>query len=1169
MSRHENTNTIRILIIEDLPDDAELVKRAITATGMSIRSIVVNNPDDLRRQLTDHKPDIVLSDYSMPKMSAMDALQIVRDLDPDLPFIFVSGTIGEERAIEVIKAGATDYVLKDHLTRLPGAMERALKEVKERCARLAAEQKLYETQERLNSTLNSLHDAVWSIAVPGEHILYNNDVMQHIYGRPAHDFVKNNSLWREVIHPDDQSRVAEAWEKIYTQGVFDHEYRILHPDGSVRWIRDWAHTYRDEKGEVVRIDGITSDITLRKQAELDLARRTTLYEMLSHVNQAIVHSKDRDSLFQQICRIAVEHGHLRFASITLLDSSIDRQMRPVASYGEDTGYVELARIASDALDPAGQGPTGQAVRSGAYAVSNDFLNDPMTLSWRAMAKRARVRASAAFPLRLQNEIIGTLNLYAAEPEFFSEVVLPTFDEIAMDISFAIDNYQHQDERRSTEERFQVTIESAPNALIMTDAHGIITLANSQSEKLFGYGREKLLGQPIEMLIPERFRSRHVVLRDIFASKPDARAMGAGRDLLGLRSDGAELPIEVGLSTIEGAQGVSVLASIVDISERRRNEEVLRHNEERFRSLVEATSQIVWHADAEGSSFSYSPSFEKITGIDGESMSEWGWLQAIHPDDRERIAAVWQTAVKAGKLYTNEYRLHMRDGMYRWFDVHALPIMNSDGSVREWIGTCADIHDRVIAEREVRTSRRQYQELVDESIEGIYMRTAEGRFLFVNPAFCQMLGYEQYTLLQMQVQDILDLKDPEVNDFLQRALQGKELQPLQATRLKHRGGHWIDALATVKRLPDGRIQGMVRDVTKRKEAERELAEEQKFIVTSLDSVPGIFYVFDSQGKPLRWNKNFEQISGYSNQQIQQMRVLDFIAEEHRSTVKDRVAETFLKGESSVEADLLTHDGRRIPYYFSGRNFQWMGKPCLVGMGLDISDRRLAERRIRDYLSQTQRLSQELLKAQDQERRRIAHELHDEVGATLSALQISLHKSQKDAPVKLKKSLQEDLTMIVNLLGQVRKLSLDLRPSVLDDLGLLPAVRWYVREHLKKSDLEVQLDIPRALPRLSPEIENACFRVLQGAATNALRHAHARNLTVHLRLEQGVLELDIHDDGAGFDVDAAQTRARGGASLGLLAMEERVRLVGGEFSLSSKSGEGTDVRVRINVEKSAVT
>ena len=312
-------NPLKVLIVEDLAADAELALRAIADTGVTIRSVRVDNAEDLRRQLRDLKPHVVLSDFSMPEMTGVDALRIVREQCPDIPFIFVSGTIGEERAIDAIKDGATDYVLKEHMARLPSAVERALKETRERRARQAAEQELRETRERLESILTSLHDAVWSVAVPGEHSLFANQAMEQIYGRSASEFIKDPNLWRAVIHPDDQERVAEAWKMVYAQGTFDSEYRILRPDSTVVWVRDWARTYRDEHDQVVRIDGITSDITARKQAEFALVRQKNLYDMLSQVNQAIVRTTNREELFPQICRIAVEHGQLRFASITLTE----------------------------------------------------------------------------------------------------------------------------------------------------------------------------------------------------------------------------------------------------------------------------------------------------------------------------------------------------------------------------------------------------------------------------------------------------------------------------------------------------------------------------------------------------------------------------------------------------------------------------------------------------------------------------------------------------------------------------------------------------------------------------------------------------------------------------------------------------------------------------------
>ena len=190
--------------------------------------------------------------------------------------------------------------------------------------------------------------------------------------------------------------------------------------------------------------GIIRDITERKQAERALARQKDLYAMLSQTNQTIVRLASREELFPVICRIAVEHGHFRFAWIGLIAAQ-DPCVRPVAQYGEDAGYVEQARISADDSDPVGRGPTGQALRTGRHAVSNDFMHDPATAPWHEAARRSGVRASAAFPIRERNTVVACLNLYADEPGFFTEEVLATLDEIAIDLSFALGNFAHETE----------------------------------------------------------------------------------------------------------------------------------------------------------------------------------------------------------------------------------------------------------------------------------------------------------------------------------------------------------------------------------------------------------------------------------------------------------------------------------------------------------------------------------------------------------------------------------------------------------------------------------------------------------------------------------------------------------------------------------------------------
>jgi signal transduction histidine kinase len=206
-----------------------------------------------------------------------------------------------------------------------------------------------------------------------------------------------------------------------------------------------------------------------------------------------------------------------------------------------------------------------------------------------------------------------------------------------------------------------------------------------------------------------------------------------------------------------------------------------------------------------------------------------------------------------------------------------------------------------------------------------------------------------------------------------------------------------------------------------------------------------------------------------------------------------------------------------------------------------------------------LSHRLLAAQETERRRLARELHDEIGQTLSMVKIDLQAMQHlAAAAALEAYLVESIAIVERALQQVRSLSVELRPSLLDDLGLVPALRWYIDRQAQRAGLVANFVADSLAARLPAELETACFRVAQEALTNVLRYAQARRLEVELRRHEAELELVIRDDGVGFDVPAALARATGGASLGLLGMQERALLVGGQLEIESRLGQGTEIR-----------
>jgi signal transduction histidine kinase len=207
---------------------------------------------------------------------------------------------------------------------------------------------------------------------------------------------------------------------------------------------------------------------------------------------------------------------------------------------------------------------------------------------------------------------------------------------------------------------------------------------------------------------------------------------------------------------------------------------------------------------------------------------------------------------------------------------------------------------------------------------------------------------------------------------------------------------------------------------------------------------------------------------------------------------------------------------------------------------------------------QALSHRLVEVQETERRQIARELHDEIGQSLTATELNLQAALRSpGAVSLERRLEDSIQAVERVLEQVHDLSLNLRPSMLDDLGLEPALRWYTHRQANLIGLRAEF-IPASLEeRLDPVIETECFRVAQEALTNVVRHAKAREVTVELSRRNGHLHLSVRDDGIGFEVSESRDEAVRGASLGLLSMEERASLAGGGFELNSQPGQGTEV------------
>jgi two-component system, cell cycle sensor histidine kinase and response regulator CckA len=283
------TSQLRVLIVEDSEDDLLLLLRELRRGDYTLDYVRVETAVEMQAALDRQAWDIVIADYTLPRFSAPEALELLQQQQQDLPFIIVSGTIGEDAAVAAMRAGAHDYLLKDNLVRLLPAVARELREARERQKRLDAEQALRESEERFRQLAENITESVFWMSEPiAMKILYVSPAYERIWGRSCNSLNANFMEWIEAIHPDDRQRVQTSYFDRSLLGKYDEEYRVIRPDRSIRWIRDRGFPIKNHTGIAYRVVGIAEDITNRKLTEAVL-RRTERLESLGTLTSGIAH----------------------------------------------------------------------------------------------------------------------------------------------------------------------------------------------------------------------------------------------------------------------------------------------------------------------------------------------------------------------------------------------------------------------------------------------------------------------------------------------------------------------------------------------------------------------------------------------------------------------------------------------------------------------------------------------------------------------------------------------------------------------------------------------------------------------------------------------------------------------------------------------------------------
>lgn len=715
--------------------------------------------------------------------------------------------------------------------------------------------------------------------------------------------------------------------------------------------------------------------------------------------------------------------------------------------------------------------------------------------------------------------------------------------VAIDVT---ERRQAEAARQASDARYRALFDGAEDGIFVVQPDGICREVNPSGLRLLGLDRAAVVGRPIAGVVLDTERPR---------LSPEAAEVQAGgpyrREWQFQRPDGALFTGEVlGTALPDG----NLLGIVRDVTERRRVEAALRESEQRYELLFQKSAvPTVLLRLPEVVIVDANDAAETLTGFTRQEMRgrtavELGLSQ---PAERERGLAQFE---RHGALLGLEIRLVTKSGAERVALVNTIPVHL--GTRPHAISTLQDITERRRAEAAVRQSRAQFIQTFDANPAALVItRQADGKFIRINAAYTRLIGYLSGEIVGRLAGQVEIYANPDDRAVITQLVRAHGRLRDHEVLVRAKSGALRHMLVYVEPLDfDGEacFLSALLDITERKHAEQaarmtgerlrqlfNLGPVAKTLVRAVDHV-----VVDL-------NAAAEQLFGYSRAELighpvdhrywvdaaERQRAFALFAQQGfiRGFDFQYRAKTGEVGWVSIFAEVMEQDGER--YFLS--EFVNLTAVKRVEADLRVSRDRLVE------------LSRRLVEAREREARAIARELHDEIGQSLTALQITLDLAPQVAAERRPALLARAQHLTAELLDKVSQLSQGLRPPMLDDLGLLPALLWLVERFQEQSGLPIDLRyVGPEGRRFPPEIEMTAYRFVQEALTNVARHAHGTRVRVWLQAGEADLRVQIDDDGQGFDQAAALAQNRG-----LSGLHERVDLVAGQFQIESQPGRGT--------------
>ena len=351
----------------------------------------------------------------------------------------------------------------------------------------------------------------------------------------------------------------------------------------------------------------------------------------------------------------------------------------------------------------------------------------------------------------------------------------------------------------------------------------------------------------------------------------------------------------------------------------------------------------------------------------------------------------------------------------------------------------------------------------------------------------------------------------------------------------------------------RCVGSLHDITLQKKYQQEILQENRISESLINSIPGLFYLIDAEGKIIRSHNNQIFETQYEQEEIVNTYAINFIDQQYHRIFTQKFKDVLEHGMGQAEFEIVTKGGMKIPILFSGVRVNYQDMLCVMGVGIDISKRV-------EYQRELKSLALHLEQIREEERTKIAREIHDELGQQLTGLKMDLSWiKRKIEPSPVLDKIKDSISLVDNTIKTVRKITTELRPGILDDLGLIATLEWQMEGFQKRYDIPSQFESNISFLHLHKDISTSIFRIFQESLTNIVKHANATLVIVKLEVKNNTLFLQVRDNGRGFDPKIVMTKN----TFGIIGMRERTNLMNGTGLIDSEPGNGTIVTLNIPI------